>query len=84
MSKKTFSKKQLATLPAEEIIDKIQHENYSLLTTLGAEKLRKEMVPVGKICNAAIDYVLGTTGPKNNAVLHSHNARMKLVKKLKK
>ena len=84
MSKKTFSKKQLATLSAEEIIDKIQHENYSLLTTLGAEKLRKEMVPVGKICNAAIDYVLGTTGPKNNAVLHSHNARMKLVKKLKK
>lgn len=84
MSKKTFSKKQLATLSAEEIIDKIQHENYSLLTTLGAEKLRKEMVPVGKICNAAIDYVLGTTGPKNDAVLHSHNARMKLVKKLKK
>ena len=84
MSKKTFSKKQLAMLSAEEIIDKIQHENYSLLTTLGAEKLRKEMVPVGKICNAAIDYVLGTTGPKNNAVLHSHNARMKLVKKLKK
>lgn len=84
MSKKTFSKKQLETLSAEEIIDKIQHENYSLLATLGAEKLRKEMVPVGKICNAAIDYVLGTTGPKGDNALHSHNARMKLVKKLKK
>ena len=48
MSKKTFSKKQLETLSAEEIIDKIQHENYSLLATLGAEKLRKEMVRWGR------------------------------------
>ncbi len=84
MSKKTFSKKQLETLSAEEIIDKIQHENYSLLSTLGAEKLRKEMVPVGKICNTAINYVLGTTGPKDDPKEHSYNARMKLVKKLKK
>ena len=84
MSKKTFSKKQLDSLSAEEIIDKIQHENYSLLTTLGAEKLRKEMVPVGKICNAAINYVLGTTGPGRDLKKHSHNARMKLVKKLRK
>lgn len=84
MSKKIFTKRQLETLSAEEIIDKIQHENYSLLTTLGAEKLRKEMVPVGKICNAAINYVLGATGPKNDDKKHSHNARMKLVKKLKK
>jgi len=84
MSKKTFSKKQLDTLSAEEIIDKIQHENYSLLTTLGAENLRKEMVPVGKICNAAINYVLNTTGPKDDPKKHSQNARMKLVKKLKK
>lgn len=84
MSKKTFSKKQLEALSAEEIIDKIQHENYSLLSTLGAEKLRKEMVPVGKICNTAINYVLGTTGPKDDPKEHSYNARMKLVKKLKK
>lgn len=84
MSKKTFSEKQLKTLSTEEIIDKIQHENYSLLTTLGAEKLRTEMVPVGKVCNLAIDYVLGTTGPKNDEVKHIHNARVKLVKKLKK
>ena len=51
--KNVFTKKELETLSAEEIIDKIQHENYSLLTTLGAENLRKEMVKVGKICNAA-------------------------------
>ena len=84
MSKKTFSKEQLESLSAEEIIDKLQHENYSLLKTLGAENLRKEMVPVGKICNAAIDYVLGTTGPKNNPTEHSRHARAKLVKKLAK
>ena len=84
MSKQVFTEEQLETLTAEEVIDKIQHENYSLLKTLGAENLRKEMVPVGKICNAAIDYVLGTTGPKNDPEAHSRNARAKLVKKLKK
>lgn len=84
MGKKVFSLQQLQTLTAEEVIDKLQHENYSLLKTLGAEKLRKEMVPVGKICNAAINYVLGTTGPKKEPNLHSKNARAKLVKKLAK
>ena len=49
-SKKTFSQKQLESLSASEIIQKIQSENFSLLKTLGGEKLRKEMVPVGKIC----------------------------------
>ena len=84
VKKKVFTNKQLETLSAEEIIDKIQHENYSLLKTLGAENLRKEMVPVGKICNAAINYVLGTTGPKTTPAEHSKNARAKLVKRLKK
>ena len=56
--KKIFTKKELAELPAAEIIDKIQHENYSLLNSLGAEDLRKEMVPVGKACNTAINYFL--------------------------
>ena len=69
MKKKLFTKKELKTLSAEEVIDKIQHDNYSLLATLGAEKLRKEMVPVGKACNTAINYFFGTTGPKNNQAL---------------
>ena len=84
MSKKVFTSEQLETLSAEEIIDKIQHEGYSLLSTLGAEKLRREMVPVGKVCNAAINYVLGTTGPKDDPAKHSNAARVKLVKKLRK
>ena len=58
--KKVFSIEQLKTLSAEEVIDKLQHENYSLLNSLGAEKLRKEMVPVGKACNAAINYFFRT------------------------
>lgn len=53
-AKKTFTKKELESLSAEQIIKKIQTENYSLLTTLGGEKLRKEMVPVGKICTFII------------------------------
>ena len=80
----TFSNKQLETLTAEEIIDKIQHENYSLLTTLGAENLRKEMVPVGKACNTAINYFFRTTGPKNDTEKHNKAARKKLVKVLSK
>lgn len=82
--KKTFSKRELETLSAEQVNDKIKYENYSLLNTLGAEKLRKEMVPVGKICNAAINYFFATTGPKKNETLHIKNARKKLVKVLSK
>ena len=80
--KKIFTKEQLNELSAEEIIDKLQHENYSLLETFGAGKLRREMVPVGKICNTAINYFLGTTGPKDDEVKHNRNARRKLVKVL--
>lgn len=82
--KKIFTKKELETLSAEEIIDKLQHENYSLLETFGAGKLRREMVPVGKVCNAAINYFLGTTGPKDDEEKHNKNARKKLVKVLSK
>ena len=82
--KKLFSKKELETLSAEEIIEKIKYENYSLLATLGAEDLRKEMVPVGKACNAAINYVFGTTGPKDDVMRHNRAARKKLVKVLAK
>ena len=82
--KKTFTIKQLKELSAEEIIDKMQHNNYSLLETFDASKLRKEMVPVGKACNTAINYFLGTTGPKNNAEKHNMAARKKLVKVLSK
>ena len=82
--KKTFTEKELETLSAEEIIDKIQHDNYSLLTTLGSENLRKEMVPVGKACNAAINYFFGSTGPDINPEKHNHAARKKLVKVLSK
>ena len=48
MKKNTFTLEQLETLPAEEIIDKIQHENYSLLTSVGSDDLRKEMVKLAK------------------------------------
>ncbi|MBO7718062.1 hypothetical protein J6S37_01020 [Candidatus Saccharibacteria bacterium] len=82
--KKLFTTKQLEKLSAEEIIDKLQHENYSLLETFGAGKLRREMVPVGKICNTAINYFFGTTGPKNNVEKHNTAARRKLVKVLSK
>ncbi|MBO7131720.1 hypothetical protein J6V85_00425 [Candidatus Saccharibacteria bacterium] len=83
-NKKIFTIKQLEELPAEEIINKLQHENYSLLETFHASKLRREMVPVGKACNTAINYFLGTTGPKHNPEKHNKAARKKLVKVLSK
>lgn len=84
MGKKVFDLNQLKKMSAEEVIDKIQHEGYSLLKTLGADGMRREMVPVGKICNLAINYVLGTTGPKGASAEHTSRARKKLVKKLAK
>lgn len=80
MKKKIFTKSELKTLPAEEIIDRIKYKNYSLLNSFGADNLRKEMVPVGKVCNTAINYFFGTTGPKNNEEKHNLAARKKLVK----
>lgn len=82
--KKTFSKNELAKMTAEEVIDKIQHDNYSLLTTLGAEDLRKEMVNVGRVCNFAVNYFFRTSGPKNDPKKHSQAARRKLVRMLSK
>ena len=82
--KKIFKKKELLTMPAEEVIRKIQFENYSLLTTLGSENLRKEMVPVGKACNTAINYFFRTNGPKSDIEKHNKAARKKLVKVLSK
>lgn len=82
--KKKFTIEQLKRLTAEEVIDKIKYENYSLLETFGSPELRKEMVPVGKACNAAINYFLGSTGPKNDSEKHTKAARKKLVKVLSK
>ncbi|MBQ3296791.1 hypothetical protein IJH01_01495 [Candidatus Saccharibacteria bacterium] len=82
--KNTFSLKELENLTAEEVINKIKYENYSLLSTLGSEDLRKEMVPVGKACNTAINYFFRTTGPKDNPAKHNLAARKKLVKVLGK
>ena len=84
MAKKVFTQKQLEDLSAEEINQKIIYENYSLLKTLGGEKLRKEMVPVGKACKSAIGYFISTTGPKSDPEKHAKNARKKLVKVLSK
>ena len=51
---------------------------------MGAEQLRKEMVPVGKACKATVGYFISSTGPKNDPVRHAKNARKKLVKVLSK
>ncbi len=82
--KKTFTQEELDNLSAGEINHKIIYENYSLLNSLGGEKLRKEMVPVGKICKTAVDYFIKTTGPKNDYDKHCRNAQKKLIKVLSK
>ena len=82
--KKTFTKHELESLSADEINRKIIYDNYSLLRTLGAENLRKEMVPVGKACKTIVEYFIASTGPKNDYEKHCRNARKKLVKVLSK
>ena len=82
--KKVFEKEELAMMTSEEVIDKLQHENYSLLKTLDSDDLRKEMVKVGVACNTAINYFFRTTGPKNDEEKHNQAARRKLVKMLSK
>lgn len=84
MTKKTFTLRELNELSAEEINHKLIYENYSLLKSLGADNLRREMVPVGKICRMAINHFINTTGPKNDLEKHSENARKKLIKTLSK
>lgn len=80
--KKIFTKTELQTLSAEEIIDKIQHEGYSLLDSLGAENLRKEMTKVGVACNSIVNYLFGTTGTSKDTEKHNKAARKKLVRVL--
>ena len=84
MSKKlTFTPSELEKLPAEKIIDKIQHQNYSLLKSLGGEKLRKEMVPVGKVCHIAINHFYHAK-PGTDTNKRLEKAHKKIVKSLSK
>lgn len=82
--KKKFSLEELRNLSAPEVIDRIKNDNYSLLASLEAEHLRKEMVPVGHACNAAVNYFFLSTGPKGNNPKHDKAAQRKLVKILSK
>lgn len=80
--KKTFTDQELKTLSAEEINRKMIYEDYSLLKSLGGEKLRREMVPVGKVCRMVVDYLVKMTGPKKDTSRHAENAQKKLVRVL--
>ena len=76
MTKQTFTDEQLKSLSAAEIIEKIKHENYSLLDTLNAAKLRKEMIPVGKVCHLVINYFVAAGNPTK--------ARQRIIKTFRK
>ncbi len=80
--KKTFTDQELKTLSVEEINHKMIYEDYSLLKSLGGEKLRREMVPVGKVCRMVVGYLVKMTGPKKDTSRHAENAQKKLVRVL--
>ena len=82
MPRKTFTKKELTELSADVIIDRMQHQHYSLLDSLGAKGLRREMVPAGMACNQLINYLLGSTVAMEAKSHRAHikAARKKLVK----
>ncbi len=81
--KKVFTQKELETLNPETIIKKIQEENYSLLKSLGGEKLRKEMVPVGKICHATVNHFYKGI-KKDDEKIGIEKAKKNIVKTLKR
>lgn len=82
--KKVFTVEELNTLSTEEIIDKINHENYSLLNSLGGEKLRKEMVPIGRICHAVLKYFYHSKKDLEKDMRNITRARKKIAKTLKR
>ena len=59
--RKKFTEKELQELTAEVIIDRMQHQHYSLLDSFGAKGLRAEMIPAGVACNQLINYLLNST-----------------------
>lgn len=80
--KKTFTVEQLNSLSTEEIIDKINHENYSLLNSIGGEKLRKEMVPIGRICHIVLRYFYHSRTDLEKDMKSIARARKKFAKTL--
>jgi len=82
--KKVFTVEELNTLSTEEIIDKINHENYSLLNSLGGEKLRKEMVPIGRVCHAVLKYFYHSRKDLEKDMKNVSRARAKIAKTLKR
>jgi len=80
--KKTFTVKELKTLSTEEIIDKINHENYSLLNSLGGDKLRKEMVPIGRICHIVLRYFYHSREDLEKDMRNISRARSKIARTL--
>ena len=84
MVKKTFSLEELENLPIEEIIDKINHEDYSLLNSIGGEKLRREMVPIGKICRVVLNYFYRPKKDHKKDKKSIKRARKKFAKTLRR
>ncbi len=83
MSKNTFSPTDLKKLSSEQIVDKLEHQNYSLLKSLGGEKLRREMVPVGKVCHMVINHVY-RVGHKKQPEIRLEKAKARIIKTLRK
>lgn len=82
--KKIFSVEELTTLTTETIIDKINHENYSLLNSLGGDKLRKEMVPIGKICRVVFKYFYRSRKDQEKDFKNITRARKRIANTLKR
>ena len=84
MTKKLFTTEELQTLPTTTIIDKINHENYSLLNSLGGDKLRKEMVPIGKLCRVVFKYFYRSRKDAEKDFKNIKKARKKIAKTLRR
>ena len=57
MKKYSISADELKKYPAAELCKEIESNNLSVLMSLGADKLRKEMLPTGFICRTLVNAI---------------------------
>lgn len=57
MAVKTLAPEEMRSLPTVQLLEEINYKRLSLLKSIGADDLRKEMVPTGLVCRALVAWI---------------------------